>query len=66
MKQINYSTTLIAVVLCLMAFLSQAQDKTEKGRGTSSSEFVHWRICPLVLDGHRNEYDRSGCCVVIS
>ena len=31
MKQINYSTGLIAIVLCLMAFLSQALDKTEKG-----------------------------------
>ena len=31
MKRNNYSIGLIAVVLCLMAFLVQAQDKAEKG-----------------------------------
>ena len=31
MKHINYSAGLIAIVLCLIAFHSQAQDKTEKG-----------------------------------
>jgi len=31
MKQLNFSTGLIAIVLCLTAFLSQAQDKTAKG-----------------------------------
>ena len=31
MKQINYSIGLIAMALCLIAFLAQAQDKTEKG-----------------------------------
>jgi len=31
MKQLNYSRGLIAIVLCLMAFLSHAQDKTAKG-----------------------------------
>ena len=31
MKQINYSIGLIAMALCLIAFLVQAQDKTEKG-----------------------------------
>jgi hypothetical protein len=31
MKQINYSIGLIAMAFCLMAFLVQAQDKTEKG-----------------------------------
>ena len=31
MKQFNYSRGLIAIVLCLFTFLSQAQDKTAKG-----------------------------------
>ena len=31
MKQIKYSIGLIAMVLCLIAFLAQAQDKTAKG-----------------------------------
>ena len=39
--------------------------QNEKGRGTSSTEFGYWRIRPLVLDGHHNEYDRSSGGVVI-
>src|SRR6185436_16981017 len=31
MKQLNYSFGMIALVLCLMSFLVQAQEKTEKG-----------------------------------